>query len=129
MATQVGSLLSYKQDDILGRGSYGTIVFRGFFHHENDKPSSVVVKRYQSSHVDKSLIDKEVDLIKKASGQSNILRYICTEIDTEISCKILHFSLKRLITVQYVYYTRSRRRFITLLSLLLSVILQPKTVT
>lgn len=75
MATRVGKL-NYNQKKVIGRGSFGTIVYRGFLGlYENDK--QVAVKRMQrGKHLDESLVQREVELMKKASGHHNILRYI-----------------------------------------------------
>jgi len=80
MATQVGKV-HYNSRIIVGEGSYGTIVFRGFLGlYENDK--SVAVKRIQRGKGKETFIKQEVELLKKASDHSNILRFIRTEIDT-----------------------------------------------
>jgi len=79
MVTRVGKL-NYIQTKIIGRGSYGTVVFQGYLGlYENYRP--VAVKRLQRSHVNPSLIQREVELMKRASDHPNILRYIHTEID------------------------------------------------
>ena len=92
MATHVGKL-NYNQKKIIGRGSYGTIVFQGFVLglYEKDRPAAV--KRYQRSHVNESLFNWEVELMKKASDHPNILRYIRTERDANFLYAVILFLL------------------------------------
>lgn len=80
MATRVGKV-NYNQTKVVGRGSYGTYVFRGFLGlHEYDRP--VAVKRMQRGpNLDESLIQREVELMKRASEHPNILRYIRQDSD------------------------------------------------
>lgn len=81
MAVRVGKL-NYNQGKVVGRGSSGIYVFRGFLGlHENDRP--VAVKRTQRGpNLDESLIQPEVELMKKANDHPNILRYIRQESDS-----------------------------------------------
>ena len=81
MASRVGKL-KYNKGKVVGRGSSGTYVFRGFLGpHENGIP--VAVKRMQRSpNLDESLIQREVELLKKANDHPNIIRYIHQESDS-----------------------------------------------
>lgn len=89
--TEVGKL-SYDPNMTLGRGSFGT-VFSGYYAHldESFNPprqvySPVAVKRVDKSQVNESVIQKvqrEVEIMKKASHHPNILNYIHTEMNNE----------------------------------------------
>ncbi len=76
---KVSEKLSYNSDDIIGRGSFGTIVFSGFY----SPSTAVAVKRIQIANVkdDKLQVQKEVELMMKAKDHPNILRYIATEMN------------------------------------------------
>ncbi len=77
----VGNLV-YDTSKKLGDGSFGTLVFNGF-HRDEVKP--VAVKRVQrlSIRTESNILQREVELMQKASDHSNILRYICTEMDMD----------------------------------------------
>ena len=73
--------LSYDQGSKIGRGSF-SIVFQGFL--ESDMYEALAVKRIQMGDIsDEADINREGDLMLKASkDHCNILRYICTKMDT-----------------------------------------------
>ncbi len=76
-AKQVSPLLSYDEGVILGRGSF-SFVYLGFL---KDNSKTVAVKRIQNSESETHSIQWEVELMQRADGHLNILRYICTEKD------------------------------------------------
>ena len=69
--------LSYDTKNILGEGSFGTLVFSGFYRNER----AITVKRVQKYYLQDELdiLQWEVELMNAASDHPNILRYICTE--------------------------------------------------
>jgi len=69
--------LSYDPKSIIGRGSYGTTVFKGIHL------GPVAVKRILRNEVNDSAIQIEVELMKKAIDHPNILRYYCTEMNDD----------------------------------------------
>ena len=77
MTTKIGKL-RYDSNNIIGSGSYGTLVFSGFFKRSlfgSDKP--VAIKRIQKGN-DVNL--KEVEIMKKATDNAYILRFIHIEM-------------------------------------------------
>jgi len=79
MTTKIGKL-TYDSNNIIGRGSYGTTVFGGFFRRGllgSDNP--VAIKRVQKS--DASL--KEVKIMKKTTDNPYILRFIHIEMTND----------------------------------------------
>ena len=78
---KVSENLSYNPDDIIGRGSFGTIVFSGFY----SPSTAVAVKRIQIANVkdDKLQVQKEVELMMKAKDHPHILRCIATEMNDD----------------------------------------------
>lgn len=75
---KVSEELSYDKKKIIGRGRFGT-VFIGSFGANNE---TVAVKRIQTTDITEvDSIQKEVELLKEASGHRNILGYIHHEID------------------------------------------------
>lgn len=81
--TTVGNL-SYDPKHILGRGNFGT-VFGGFLVHVDgtNKSIPVAVKRIERGRADESIIQREMEILKKASNHPNILKYIHTEMNAE----------------------------------------------
>ena len=77
---EVGNF-SYDPNKILGKGSSGTFVFRGFYR--DVKP--IAVKRVQRSSLsaDLDILQWEVELMRKTSGHSNILRCIGTAMNDD----------------------------------------------
>ena len=86
MARRVGKL-EFKQEDVLGKGSISTFVYRGFFFgpkSSKSKPTLVAIKRIVNDLLDKSTnIQQEVELMKTAGNHPNILRIIHTEMDND----------------------------------------------
>lgn len=79
MARKVGESLEFNQEDILGKGSSSSFVFRGNFVGSKaleSKPTLVAIKRIVIS----TDIRQEVELMKTAGSHPNILRIIHTEI-------------------------------------------------
>ena len=75
MATQDGEL-NYNVNEMLGKGSCGTVVFRGTFGPDR---MPVAVKRIQLAQLKNDSVQKEVELMKKAMHHPNILHFIHTE--------------------------------------------------
>jgi len=78
---KVSEKLSYNPDDIIGRGSFGTIVFGGVY----SPSTAVAVKRIQIANVkdDKLQVHKEVEIMIKAKDHPHILCYIATEMNDD----------------------------------------------
>uniref|UniRef100_A0A0L8GYG2 non-specific serine/threonine protein kinase n=1 Tax=Octopus bimaculoides TaxID=37653 RepID=A0A0L8GYG2_OCTBM len=74
-AVSVGKILFYPRD-ILGHGSEGTIVFKGLFDSRD-----VAVKRLLPECF--SLADREVELLRESDQHPNVVRYFCTEADSQ----------------------------------------------
>ncbi|XP_034276596.1 serine/threonine-protein kinase/endoribonuclease IRE2 [Pantherophis guttatus] len=66
--------LSFRPQEVLGRGAGGTFVFRGRFDGRN-----VAVKRLLPESV--RLVDREVRLLRESDTHPNVVRYFCTEAD------------------------------------------------
>ena len=77
--------LSYDPKNIIGGGSFGTEFIGFYFLSESSKPMPVTVKRVLRSQLigDESVIQKEVELITKASNHPNFLRVIHTEMNED----------------------------------------------
>ena len=78
--------LNYDPKHILGRGSFGT-VFGGFHVYvessRDAKSIKVAVKRIERGRGNDSVIQREMDIMKKASNHPNILHYIHSEMNAE----------------------------------------------
>ncbi|XP_025026074.1 serine/threonine-protein kinase/endoribonuclease IRE2 [Python bivittatus] len=68
--------LSFRPQDVLGRGAGGTFVFRGHFDGRD-----VAVKRLLPESV--RLVDREVRLLRESDEHPNVVRYFCTEADRQ----------------------------------------------
>ncbi|KAI3653401.1 hypothetical protein MP228_001348 [Amoeboaphelidium protococcarum] len=66
------SSLSVEEDQIVGYGSHGTVVFKGHFHGRQ-----IAVKRLLVNFYD--IATKEVDSLLKADHHPNVVRYYCQE--------------------------------------------------
>uniref|UniRef100_A0A8C6XTR9 non-specific serine/threonine protein kinase n=1 Tax=Naja naja TaxID=35670 RepID=A0A8C6XTR9_NAJNA len=66
--------LSFRPQEVLGRGAGGTFVFRGRFDGRD-----VAVKRLLPESV--RLLDREVQLLRESDAHPNVVRYFCTEAD------------------------------------------------
>ena len=66
--------ITYKSQDIIGRGSAGTCVYRGVFEGKTD----IAVKRVIREHF--SLAQREIDLLRSLQ-HPNVVRYYSTESD------------------------------------------------
>ena len=77
---------------IIGRGNFGTVYGGIYIFSEpifgRAKSMPVAVKRFEKGRVTESVVKKEVDLMKKAGYQPNILTYILN-IHTEMSSDFL----------------------------------------
>jgi len=86
MTTKVGKL-EFNQNDILGKGSSGTFVYRGFFLGSNSsesKPTLLAIKRIVKTLLDQSTdLHKEVEIMKSSGNHPNILRIIHTEMNDD----------------------------------------------
>lgn len=68
----------YNKGEEIYHGENGILVFRGFFG--DDQPA--VIKRFQIGlKINKSTVQQEADLMLKANGHQNILRYFGYEMD------------------------------------------------
>ncbi len=68
--------ISYDPKQVLGHGCAGTFVYRGTFEHR-----PVAVKRLLPECY--TLADREVELLRDADQHQNVLRYFCTESDSQ----------------------------------------------
>ena len=77
--TKVSDKLSYDPSLIIGRGSFGTIVFSGIY----SSSTAVAVKRIQIANAqdDTLKVKKEVEIMMRAKDHRHILRYIATEMN------------------------------------------------
>ena len=92
MTTEVGQL-AFDQKKIIGHGSNGTNVFKGFYYKDptilgnpasdDDNKKKVAIKRILRTYVnsDENIINHEVELMLKVGHHPNILRYIWFEKD------------------------------------------------
>ncbi len=88
MTTNKVGNLNYDPEKILGRGSIST-VFAGFLDSDNKDISSygiykkvpvkVAAKRFQNTDIERTSVQKELELMQKANNHPNILSYICYE--------------------------------------------------
>lgn len=81
---ELNEQLSYDPKKIIGMGGFGTVVFTGSFKNE-----PVAVKQILKIGIEKvdSSIQKEVELLKEASGHANILGYIDSLINSNFLYK------------------------------------------
>jgi serine/threonine-protein kinase/endoribonuclease IRE1 len=89
--------ITYDPSQRLGHGCSGTIVYKG--HFEN-RP--VAVKRLLPECY--TLADREVELLKHADQHQNVLRYFCTEADSQfryIALELCQMTLHEYIHNQY----------------------------
>ncbi len=68
--------ITYDPKQLLGHGCAGTFVYRGTFEHR-----PVAVKRLLPECY--TLADREVELLRDADQHQNVLRYFCTESDSQ----------------------------------------------
>lgn len=68
--------IGFFPDQILGHGCEGTIVFKGKFDNRD-----VAVKRLLPGCF--SLADREVELLRESDQHPNVVRYFCTETDSQ----------------------------------------------
>lgn len=67
-----GGKLKYNEDELIGRGSNGVVVYKGKF-----QGNPVAVKRFQkSSIISESDVKTEGDLLKRACDHPNIIRFL-----------------------------------------------------
>lgn len=71
--TRIVGELSFDTNDIIERGGFST-VFSGF---HSSRP--VAIKRMQMTDLNESVIQREVELMQKASYHPNILEFIHEE--------------------------------------------------
>ena len=69
--------LSYNPDELLGEGSMGTSVYKGYFEKR-----SIAVKRYLTNKWSETA-QNEADCLVKADLHPNIIRYYCMEKSPE----------------------------------------------
>lgn len=68
--------ITYNPKEVLGHGCSGTFVYKGTFENR-----PVAVKRLLPECW--TLADREVDLLRDADQHRNVLRYFCTEADSQ----------------------------------------------
>lgn len=68
--------VTYNPKEVLGHGCSGTFVYKGTFENR-----AVAVKRLLPDCW--ILADREVDLLRDADQHRNVLRYFCTESDSQ----------------------------------------------
>lgn len=93
---KIGKIM-YDPTQRLGHGCSGTIVYKGSFE---DRP--VAVKRLLPECY--TLADREVELLKHADQHKNVLRYFCTEADSQfryIALELCQMTLHEYIHNQY----------------------------
>lgn len=93
MTKTVGKLsFANSKENIIGKGSKGTIVFKGFYYKDpatlggdEENKKQVAIKRMQKLLLKNDEIsgNHEVELMQKAEKHENILRCICFEKDEE----------------------------------------------
>ncbi|ODM88907.1 Serine/threonine-protein kinase/endoribonuclease IRE2 [Orchesella cincta] len=67
--------ITYDEKAVLGRGSYGTIVYKGTL---GDK--EIAVKKLQPDVIDVSVASHEIDILKACDAHENIVRYFGSKI-------------------------------------------------
>lgn len=81
-----GESLKYDEKDILGRGSYGAIVFSGLLVPDgNPKQNKVAVKRLQLSFIKSNSIEKFQNHFVRLSEEfkhPNVLHYLAIKMDS-----------------------------------------------
>lgn len=77
--TKVVGQLRYESSSTLGKGFY-SIVYSGFYSEFN---IPVAIKRVEKGRANEDDAKKEVNLMKIAHDHSNILKYICFEMDAD----------------------------------------------
>ena len=75
---KVSEELSYDPNDKMGQGAFG-IVYSGFY----SQFTPVAVKQIQLGRVKAEDVKEEVELMIKAKGHPNILRYISKETNED----------------------------------------------
>ena len=68
--------ITYNTREVLGHGCSGTFVYKGTFENR-----PVAVKRLLPEFW--TLADREVELLRDADQHQNVLRYFCTEADSQ----------------------------------------------
>ena len=88
--------VKYYADQIIGRGSFGTVysgnLRRGIYGGNNEP---IAVKRIERGRVDESAIQREVELMQKAYDHANILRYFCTEMNNDFLYDIYFYIIAK----------------------------------
>jgi len=85
--------IRYNPDEVLGMGSRGTIVYKGFF----EKSRSCAIKRIVAQCL--SLADREINLTRSLD-HPNLVRYLATEADLQfiyIALDLAEFTLREVI--------------------------------
>jgi serine/threonine-protein kinase/endoribonuclease IRE1 len=85
--------ISYDPREVLGHGCAGTFVYKGIFEKR-----PVAVKRLLPECY--TLADREVDLLRDADQHKHVLRYFCTESDSQfryIALELCQMSLNEYI--------------------------------
>ena len=89
MTTRIGKL-NFDPNKIIGRGSFGTFVFKGFYSDSTlgallfGSGQPVAIKRIQKIHLNESTIQQEVELMQKTGNDHpNILKLFWTEMNAD----------------------------------------------
>lgn len=85
--------ISFHRDSVLGEGSRGTFVYRGYFEEKLDCAVKRIISQYNN------VADREVELLRPVH-HPNIVRYLATENDGQfiyIALELAEFTLASLI--------------------------------
>uniref|UniRef100_T1INI5 non-specific serine/threonine protein kinase n=1 Tax=Strigamia maritima TaxID=126957 RepID=T1INI5_STRMM len=72
---KIGKIV-FDPKDIIGKGCEGTFVYRGQFENRNIAVKRIIPECF-------SFADREVDLLRESDEHPNVIRYFCTEQDSQ----------------------------------------------
>ncbi len=98
--------LTYDPKQVLGHGCAGTFVYKGTFENR-----PVAVKRLLPECY--TLADREVELLRDADQHANVLRYFCTESDSQF--RYIALELCQMTLYEYVNNGHTSLRSLTIL--------------
>ena len=70
--------VSFYPDTTIGKGHFGSV-----FSGKLDGAQEVAIKRIEKVLLDFPLIIREAELMMQLKNHSNVLRYICCEVDND----------------------------------------------